>query len=105
MKVPASPSWKRVKVIVTKTGDNFLLSHADLKNLGLLSTDFPEYIVERRRAHIQSTKREEELSYTEHGYFTSTIEDDRTQDGEDDVTVSQSESAVTIEFPENLLET
>ena len=27
MKVPASPSWKRVKVIVTKTGDNFLLLH------------------------------------------------------------------------------
>ena len=32
MKVPAGPSWKRVKVIVTKTGDNFVLSHTDLKN-------------------------------------------------------------------------
>ena len=73
MKVPVSPSWKRVKVIVTKTGDNFLLSHADLKNLGLLSTDFPEYIGERRRAHIESTKREEELADTEYGYFTSSM--------------------------------
>ena len=59
MKVPASPSWKRVKVIVTKTWENFLLSHADLKNLGLLSANFLEYIGEIRRAHIESTKREE----------------------------------------------
>ena len=54
MKVPASPSWRRVKVIVTKTGENFLLSHANLKNLGLLSTNFPEYIGQRRRAYVQS---------------------------------------------------
>ena len=104
MKDPASPSWKRVKVIVTKTGDNFLLSHADLKNLGLLPVDFPEYIGERRMAHVQSTKREEELSSPEYGYFTSTIDDDGTEDREDEVTVSQSESAVAIEFPEDFLE-
>ena len=42
MKAPASPSWKRVEVVITKTGENFLLSHADLKNLDLLSEDFPE---------------------------------------------------------------
>ena len=33
MKAPASPSWKRVEVVITKT---------DLKNLDLLSEDFPE---------------------------------------------------------------
>ena len=44
MKVPASPSWRWVKGIITKTGDNFLQSHADLKNLGILSPNFPEYI-------------------------------------------------------------
>merc|ERR1712089_90530 len=104
MKVPATPSWKRVKVIVTRTGDNFLLSHADLKNLGLLSKDFPEYIGERRRAHVQSTKREEELSSPEYGYFTSTIDEDGTEDTDDEVTVSQSESEVGIEFPEDFLE-
>ena len=73
--------------------------------MGLLSTNFPEYIGEIRRAHIQSTKREEELADTEYGYFTSTINDDGTQNGEDDVTVNQGESAVIIEYPENLLET
>ena len=104
MKVPASPSWKRVKVIVTKTGDNFLLSHKDLKNLGLLSANFPEYIGEIRRAHIQSTKREEELANADYGYFTSTMGDDETHNKEDDVTVNQGESAVTIEYPKDLSE-
>ena len=37
MKAPASPSWKRVKVVITKTGENFLLSHANLKT----SISFP----------------------------------------------------------------
>ena len=41
MKAPASPRWCRVKVVITKTGENFLLSNADLKNLSLLSADFP----------------------------------------------------------------
>ena len=31
------PSWRQVKVVVTKSGDNFLISNADLKNLVLLS--------------------------------------------------------------------
>ena len=44
MKAPASPSWRRVKVVITKTGENFLLSHAALKNLNLLSDNFPEYL-------------------------------------------------------------
>ena len=57
MKAPASPSWRRVKVVVTKTGENFLLSHADLKNLDLLSDNFPEYLGERRRAYVQSVQR------------------------------------------------
>ena len=102
MKVLASPSWKRVKVIVTKTGDNFLLSHAELKNLGLLSANFPEYIGEIRRAHVQSTQREEELANAEYGYFPSTMGDDETATEEDDVTINQGESAITIEYPKDL---
>ena len=54
MKAPASPSWKRVEVVITKTGENFLLSHADLKNLDLLSEDFPEYLGQRRRGFARS---------------------------------------------------
>ena len=36
-----SPSWRRVKVVVTDSGDNFLLSCSDLKNLDLMSKIFP----------------------------------------------------------------
>ena len=54
-----------MKVIITKTGNHFLLSNADLKNLGILSPNFPEYIKERRRAFVKSTQREEELSNEE----------------------------------------
>ena len=67
MKVPASPSWRRVKVIITKTGNNFLLSNVDLKNLGILSPNFPEYIGEIWRAFVKSTQREEELSNEDQG--------------------------------------
>ena len=54
MKAPASPSWKRLEVVITKTGENFLLSHADLKNLNLLSEDFPEYLGQRWRGFARS---------------------------------------------------
>ena len=33
MRDKASPSWKWVKVVITKSGENFLLSCSDLKNL------------------------------------------------------------------------
>ena len=64
-----------MKVVVTKTGENFLLSHADLKNLYLLSIDFPEYLRERRKAYIQAVQRENELASSpdtvKNGCFTS----------------------------------
>ena len=62
MKAPASPSWKWVKVVITRTGENFLLSHANLKTLDLLSADFPEYLGERRRAYIKLVQEENELT-------------------------------------------
>ena len=84
MKVPASPSWRRVKVIITKTGNNFLLSNADLKNLGILSPNFPECIGERRRAFVKSTQREEQLSKEEYGYLTTdAINEEDTAEGEE----------------------
>ena len=46
-------------MVVTKTGEKFLLSHADLKNLDLLSSHFPKYLGKRRRVYIklvQNTK-------------------------------------------------
>ena len=62
MKAPASPSWKRVKVVITKTWENFLLSHSDLKNLDLLSTDFLEYLGQRRRGFVKLVQEEDELA-------------------------------------------
>ena len=102
MKVPASPSWRREKVIVTKTGNNFLLSNADLKNLGILSPNFPEYIGERRREYIKSTQREEELASKEHGYLaTDAVTDEDAPEGKE-ITVSQGEACVTVDCPDDL---
>ena len=55
MKDSASPLWCRVKVVVTQSGDNFLLSNADLKNLDLLSTEFLKYFGDRRKATIRGS--------------------------------------------------
>ena len=38
------PSWQRMKVIITKTGENFFLSNSDLKSLKHLSPKFPNYV-------------------------------------------------------------
>merc|ERR1712082_441780 len=61
MKAKASPVWKRIEVVITKTGVNFLLSHTDLKNLNLLSVNFPEYLGERRRGLAKNIREEEEI--------------------------------------------
>ena len=45
----ASPSWRWVKVEVIKSGNNFLLSCSDLKNLDLMSRNFPEYNGKKER--------------------------------------------------------
>ena len=37
-----SPSWRHVKVVVMQSGDIFLLSSMDLKNLEFLSPEFTE---------------------------------------------------------------
>ena len=39
-----SPSWRKVKIVITRLGSNFLLSNSNLKNLQLLSPSFPNYI-------------------------------------------------------------
>ena len=59
MKAPASPSWKRVEVVVTMTGDNFLVAHANLKNLDLVSDNFPEYLCDRRRGFTKKIQEED----------------------------------------------
>ena len=50
-----------MEVVVTKTGENFLLAHADLKNLNLLSDDFPEYLGDRRRGFARKVQEEDEI--------------------------------------------
>ena len=100
MKVPASPSWRRVKVIVTKTGSNFLLSNADLKNLGILPPNFPEYIGEIRREYVKSSQKEDELTREEHGFLSPATSEEAT-DGEE-ITVSQGEACVTVDCPDHL---
>ena len=92
-----------MKVIIKKTGDNFLLSNTDLKNLGILSPNFPEYIGERRRAFVQSTQREEKLSNEECSYFASNVSNAESEpDKEEEITISQGESSVTVECPGDL---
>ena len=51
MRDKASPSWKRVKVVITESGENFLLSCSDLKNLDLMSKSFPEYTGKVKSGH------------------------------------------------------
>ena len=41
-------------MVVTESGDNFLLSCSDLKNLDLMSKNFPEYTRQRRGAHASA---------------------------------------------------
>ena len=96
MKAKASPVWKWVEVVITKTGENFLLSHADLKNLNLLSDNFPEYLGDRRRGVARNIKEEEEITArTEPPLGVNNVEDD-----EMDILVSQGESMVTLEIPD-----
>ena len=42
--IKRSSSWRKITGIITRTGDNFLLSNSDIKNLELLSPMFPNYI-------------------------------------------------------------
>ena len=39
-----SPSWRKIRLVITESRENFLLSNADLKNLSLLASNFPSYL-------------------------------------------------------------
>ena len=98
MKAPASPSWKRVEVVITKTRENFFLAHADLKNLDLLSDNFPEYLGQRRRGFTRTVQEEDKIvSRTQSPDEVNSMETDK-----DEILVSQCESAVTLQLPEDL---
>ena len=84
-------------MVVTKTGENFLLSNADLRNLNLLFVNFPEYLGKRRKAYIQAVQRENELASglttIKNGCFTYPF--DGTEGlalDEDNIRVNQGES-------------
>ena len=100
MKAKASPVWKRIEVVINKTGENFLLSHANIKNLNLLSSNFPEYLGERRGGVAQNIKEEDEITArTEPPEEVNNVEDD-----EMDILVSQGELMVTLEIPDEIPE-
>ena len=61
MRDKASPSWKRVKVVITESGENFLLSCSDLKNLNLMSKSFLEYTGKMRSGHANAPADMEDL--------------------------------------------
>ena len=79
-------------MVITKTGENFLLSHADLKNLNLLSNNFPEYLGERRRGVARNIREEDEIT----SRAKSPVEVNSVEDDETDILVSQGESVVTL---------
>ena len=98
MKVPASPSWKRMEVVITKTGENFLLAHADLKNLDLISNDFPEYLGDRRREFTRKVQEEDEIVFR----AQSPDEVNNVETDKEEILVSQGEFAVTLKLPEEI---
>ena len=61
MQDKASPSWRRVKVVVTESGNNFLLLCSDLKNIDLMSKSFPEYTGKVRSGHANATADIEDI--------------------------------------------
>ena len=89
-----------MELVITKTGENFLLAHANLKNLHLLSDDFPEYLVDGRRGFTRNVQEEDEiLSRAQSPDEVNNVEIDK-----EEILVSQGKSAVTLELPENLLD-
>ena len=46
---------------MTESGDNFLLSCSDLKNLNLMSKSFPEYIGKVRSGYAKASTDIEEI--------------------------------------------
>ena len=81
-----------------KNRGNFLLSHADLKNLNLLSNNFPEYLGERRWGLARNIREEDEIT----SQAKSPVEVNNMEDDETDILVSQGESVVTLEIPDEI---
>ena len=111
MRDKVSPSWRRVKVVVTESGDNFLLSCSDLKNLDLMTNDFLEYIGQRRGAHASSISHVGEIidketrgpEVTEEGCYTSPNNgEEHEQCSDSEVIVKQDESSIELEYEEEL---
>merc|ERR1712240_44562 len=72
-------------------------SHADLKNLNLLSDNFPEYLGDRRRGLANNIREEEEITTR----VEPPLEANNVEDDEMDILVSQGESMVTLEIPDD----
>ena len=103
MRDKASPSWRRVKVVVTESGDNFLLSCSDLKNLNLMSKSFPEYMGKVRSGHATATSDVKEIinkTYGENAVLevghciAPNIYEENEQDLDTEIKVKQDKSSV-----------
>ena len=88
-----------MEVVVTKTGENFLLAHADLKNLNLLSDDFQEYLGDRRRGFTQMVQEEDKIVSR-----AQTPDEVNNVEAEKEILVSQGKSTVTLELLDDISE-
>ena len=107
MRDKASPSWRRVKVVVTESGDNFLLSCSDLKNLDLMSKNFLEYTGQRRGAHASAVLDVGEIinealddhTMTEDGCCIAPNNgEEHEQESDSEITVKQDENSIELRY-------
>ena len=103
MRDKASLSWRWVKVVITESGDNFLLSCSDLKNLDLMSRNFPEYTGQRRGAHASAISDVDEIingvldeyTMTENGdCIAPNNGEEHEQESKSEITVKQDEDSI-----------
>ena len=97
--------------MVTESGDNFLLSCSDLKNLDLMSKNFPEYTGQRRGAHTSAVLDVGEIinealddhATTEDGCcITPNNGEEHEQESDSEITVKQDENSIELQYEEEL---
>ena len=96
---------------MTESGDNFLLSCSDLKNLDLMSKSFPEYTGKVRSGHAKATADIEEIlnepyndkPVVETGdCIVPHVQEENISDTDIEVKVRQDETLVKIEYTDDL---
>ena len=97
--------------MITESGENFLLSCSDLKNLDLMSKSFPEYTGKVRSGHANATADiddlinepfDEKTVEETRDYTVPHVQDDNILDTDVEVKVKQDETSVEIEYTDDL---